>query len=170
MEIALLLLVLIPAFGAVVGSIIGRDNEKDRDIFNTAITGLELVAVTMMYPIVKDGTIHMFFPSVMGTGLYLKLDMLRYIFVWFTAAVWFLTTLYSTQYLIRYENRNRYYMFYMMTLSATVGLFLSENLLNLFTFSKSCHLHPIFLSFMMRIDLHTGRGFLTSVWLLLAVL
>lgn len=134
MEIALLLLILIPAFGAVIGSIIGRDNEKDRDIFNTAITGLELVAVTMMYPMVKDGTIHMFFPSVMGTGLYLKLDMLRYIFVWFTAAVWFLTTLYSTQYLIRYENRNRYYMFYMLTLSSTVGLFLSENLLNLFTF------------------------------------
>jgi len=134
MEIALLLLVLIPAFGAVVGSIIGRDNEKDRDIFNIAITGLELVAVTMMFPIVKESTIHLFFPNVMGTGMYLKLDMLRYIFVWFTAAVWFLTTLYSTQYLIRYENRNRYYMFYMLTLSATIGLFLSENLLNLFTF------------------------------------
>lgn len=70
----------------------------------------------------------------MGTGMYLKLDMLRYIFVWFTAAVWFMTTLYSTQYLIKYENRNRYYMFYMLTLSSTIGLFLSENLLNLFTF------------------------------------
>ncbi len=66
--------------------------------------------------------------------MYLKLDMLRYIFVWFTAAVWFMTTLYSTQYLIKYENRNRYYMFYMLTLSSTIGLFLSENLLNLFTF------------------------------------
>ncbi len=61
MEIALLLLVLIPAFGALVGSIIGRDNEKDRDIFNIAITGLELVAVTMMFPIVKESTIHLFF-------------------------------------------------------------------------------------------------------------
>jgi len=134
MEIALLLLVLIPAFGALVGSIIGRDNEKDRDIFNIAITGLELVAVTMMFPIVKDRTIHLVLSNVMGTGMYLKLDMLRFIFVWFTAAVWFLTTLYSTQYLIKYENRNRYYMFYMLTLSSTVGLFLSENLLNLFTF------------------------------------
>ncbi len=134
MEIALLLLVLIPAFGALVGSIIGRDNESDRDVFNIAITGLELVAITMMFPIVQESTIHLFLPNVMGTGMYLKLDMFRYIFVWFTAAVWFLTTLYSTQYLIKYENRNRYYMFYMMTLSATVGLFLSENLLNLFTF------------------------------------
>lgn len=134
MEIALLLLILIPAFGAAIGSIIGRDHEKDRDIFNIAITGLELVAVTMMFPIVKENTIHLFFPNVMGTGMYLKLDMLRYIFVWFTAAVWFMTTLYSTQYLIKYRNRNRYYMFYMLTLSSTIGLFLSENLLNLFTF------------------------------------
>ncbi len=134
MEIALLLLVLIPAFGAVVGSIIGKDNEKDRDVFNIAITGLELVAITMMYPIVSEQTMHLAFEEVLGTGLYLKLDMLRFIFIWFTAAVWFLTTLYSTQYLIRYENRNRYYMFYMLTLSATIGLFLSENLLNLFTF------------------------------------
>ncbi len=134
MEIALLLLILIPAFGAVVGSIIGRDNEKDRDVFNIAITGLELVVITMMYPIVHEHTMHLAFSEVLGTGLYLKLDILRFIFIWFTAAVWFLTTLYSTQYLIRYENRNRYYMFYMLTLSATIGLFLSENLLNLFTF------------------------------------
>lgn len=134
MEIALLLLVLIPAFGALIGSVIGRDNERDRDVFNMAITGLELLVVTLMFPMVQASTIHYIVPDVMGTGMYLKLDMLRYIFVWFTAAVWFLTTLYSTQYLIRYENRNRYYMFYMLTLSATVGLFLSENLLNLFTF------------------------------------
>ena len=134
MEIALLLLVLIPAFGAAIGSMIGRDNERDRDVFNIAITGLELLVVTIMFPFVRESTIHLILPDVMGTGMYLKLDMLRYIFVWFTAAVWFLTTLYSTQYLIKYENRNRYYMFYMLTLSATIGLFLSENLLNLFTF------------------------------------
>ncbi len=134
MEMALLLLVLIPAISAFISWIIGRDNERDRDIFNIAITALELIVITMMFPIVRNQSIDLVISDVMGTGMYLKLDMLRYIFVWFTILIWFLTTLYSTQYLIRYENRNRYYLFFMLTLSPTIGVFLSENLLNLFTF------------------------------------
>lgn len=134
MGIILIALVAIPLIGGVVGWILGRQSERDRDIFNVAITGLECLVITLLFPFVKESTIHFIMPKVMGTGMYLKLDMLRYMFVWFSAVIWFLATIYSTQYLIRYENRNRYYLFYMLTLSATVGVFLSENLLNLFTF------------------------------------
>lgn len=90
--------------------------------------------VIMMYPSVSKQPIEIFIPHVMGIGLYLKMDMMRYIFVFLTCFIWFLTTIYSTQYLIKHNHRNRYYAFFMLTLSSTVGIFISENILNLFTF------------------------------------
>lgn len=117
-----------------IGYALGRKNEKYRDIFNIAMTGLLFVVVTMLYKYVVVNPIEVSIPYVMGTGMHLKLDMFRYVFVWLTAMVWFLTTLYSTQYLINYKNRNRYYLFFMLTLSSTMGIFISENFLNLFTF------------------------------------
>jgi len=130
----LLIVLILPIVGSILGFIIGRKNERRRDVLNIIITGLELVMVTFLYGAVVSGNIELFIPDIMGIGLYLKLDMFRYIFIWITSLIWFLTTLYSTQYLIRYKNRNRYYAFFMMTLSSTLGIFMSENLLNLFTF------------------------------------
>ncbi|QEK13419.1 NADH dehydrogenase [Crassaminicella thermophila] len=133
-KITLLVILLLPAAAAIVGYMIGRKNEKNRDTLNIIITGVELLLVTSLYKEAMAGPIKLFIPDIMGTGMYLKLDAFRYIFVWISTFIWFLTTMYSTQYLIRYKNRNRYYAFFMLTLASTVGIFLSENILNLFTF------------------------------------
>ncbi|MFZ5968688.1 MAG: complex I subunit 5 family protein [Bacillota bacterium] len=135
MEKTLLLTVLLlPLFGALISYILGMKARRYRDPFNMIMTGGVFAIVTYMYTIVKHGTVEVFIPDIMVTGLYLKLDMFRYIFVWLTCFIWFLTTIYSTQYLIKYKNRNRYYAFFMLTLGSTIGVFLSENILNLFTF------------------------------------
>jgi hydrogenase-4 component B len=113
---------------------IGRKSESFRNLFNVIMTGMLFLVVTILYKPVSRNAIELFIPDIMGTGLYLKLDIFRYIFVWITVFIWFLTTIYSTRYLIKYKNRNRYYAFFMLTLSSTIGIFLSEHLLNLFTF------------------------------------
>lgn len=133
-QIALLIILLLPAIAAIFGYVIGKKSEKNRDIFNIIVTGIEFFIVTLLYKEVVVAPIKLFIPDVMGIGMYLKLDIFRYIFVWISAFIWFLTTVYSTQYLIRHKNRNRYYAFFMLTLASTVGIFLSENILNLFTF------------------------------------
>ncbi|QXM06900.1 complex I subunit 5 family protein [Crassaminicella indica] len=131
---ALLIILLLPGISALIGWILGRKNEGYRDAFNVLMTGVEFLLVILLYQRVLKEPIILFIPDIMGIGLYLKLDAFRYIFVLITTFVWFLTTMYSTQYLIRYKNRNRYYAFFMLTLASTVGIFLSENILNLFTF------------------------------------
>ncbi|KNF10008.1 formate hydrogenlyase subunit 3/multisubunit Na+/H+ antiporter, MnhD subunit [Gottschalkia purinilytica] len=133
-KILLISIILIPIFGTIVGLLLGRKNEKYRNIFNILTCGIELLIVSALYKPVFSGGIEFVYPNIMATGLYLKLDPLRYIFVWMTIFAWFLTLIYSTQYLIKYKNRNRYYSFFMLTLSSTLGVFLSENILNLFTF------------------------------------
>jgi hydrogenase-4 component B len=132
--IYLLFILLFPFFCSFIGFAIGRKNEKYRDVFNTIMTAIVLLVTTMLYKYVALQPIEVYVPHIMGTGLHLKLDMFRYVFVWLTAMIWFLTTLYSSHYLLSHRNRNRYYLFFMLTLASTIGIFISENFLNLFTF------------------------------------
>ncbi|MBU3189292.1 complex I subunit 5 family protein [Clostridium bowmanii] len=130
----LLFILLFPLIGSFIGYTIGKSNEKYRDIFNIVMTAIVFLVTTILYKYVVVQPIEISIPNVMGTGLHLKLDMFRYVFVCLTTMIWFLTTLYSTQYLINHKNRNRYYLFFMLTLASTIGIFISENFLNLFTF------------------------------------
>ena len=130
----LLVILLLPMIGSLIGFIIGRKSEKYRDTFNIVLTGVELLIVSLLFKKVAIEPVQIFIPDIMGIGLSLKLDVFRYLFIWVTSFIWFLTTIYSTQYLIKYKNRNRYYAFFMLTLGSTIGIFLSENLINLFTF------------------------------------
>ena len=47
-------------------------------------------------------------PYIMGTGLQLKLDMFRYVFVLLTSFIWFMSTIYSTQFHLRnyFQSKN----------------------------------------------------------------
>jgi len=130
----LLFILLFPFISSFIGYGIGRKNEKLRDVFNVIMTVTVLLVATLLYKYVVIHPIEVSVPYIMGTGLHFKLDMFRYVFLWLTAMIWFLTTLYSTQYLTNHKNRNRYYLFFMLTLASTIGIFISENLLNLFTF------------------------------------
>ncbi len=133
-KINLLSILIMPFISSLVGYFIGKYNEKYRDIYNICFVSIELILITSLYKLVAQNPISIVIPDIMGTGLYLRLDMFRYIFIWVTVFIWFLVTIYSTHYLVKYKNRNRYYSFFMLTLGSTIGIFLSENLLNLFTF------------------------------------
>lgn len=132
--LGLLGILLLPGLGSILSLLVGKKSEKLRDIINIVITGLVFIFVSLLYIPVCKNTIELYIPHIMGIGLYLKLDLFRYVFVWITALIWFMTTIYSIKYLLKSKNRNRYYSIWMLTLSSTIGIFLSENLLNLFTF------------------------------------
>jgi len=133
-KIVLLYIIIIPLIGSSISYFAGKKNEKLRDILNIIMTGANLLLITSLYTSVMYEKAEVFIPNIMGMGLYLKLDMFRFIFVWLTALIWFLITIYSTQYLLSYKNKNRYYLFFMITYWSTLGIFISNNIINLFTF------------------------------------
>lgn len=135
--IYMLIILILPFVASFIGFYIGKRSEKSRDVFNVLFTAVEFLLVIMMYPALKVGPIEYSVPNIMGTGMHLKIDILRYAMLFITALVWLLTTMYSTQYLIKYKNRNRYYLFFMLTYATTMGMFMSANLLNLFTFFEA---------------------------------
>ncbi len=130
----LIFIMIFPFIGSFIGFALGKKDERYRKIFNIIMTGSTFAAVAYLYKYVALAPVEISVPYIMGTGLHLKLDVFRYIFVCITSFVWFLVTIYAIQYLTSYKNRNRYYLFFMLTLWSTIGIFVSENLLNLFTF------------------------------------
>ena len=130
MELILLLLVIMPA----IGLWLGRKHYKLRNYFYILLTIVEFGLTMYMFPYVMEHEIRVIIPEVMGTGIDLKIDMLRYIFLWLTSLIFMLSTMYSTQYIKTYNHINRYYAFLMLTLASTMGMFMSENILNMFTF------------------------------------
>ncbi|SHJ01331.1 Formate hydrogenlyase subunit 3/Multisubunit Na+/H+ antiporter, MnhD subunit [Dethiosulfatibacter aminovorans DSM 17477] len=134
MEKLLLFILLFPFIGSVVTSVLGYRNNNIRNFLNIVITLINLIVIIYMYPMVIEAPVEYTIPYVMGTGLHLKMDIFRYMFVFITAFVWFIINVYSSQYLINYIHRNRYYLFFMITYASTIGVFISENLVNLFTF------------------------------------
>ena len=69
-----------------------------------------------------------------GLGISLKLDGFRIIYGLVAAFMWAMTTIFSREYMEHYPRTNRYYFFFLVTLGATVGVFLSADLFTTFLF------------------------------------
>jgi formate hydrogenlyase subunit 3/multisubunit Na+/H+ antiporter MnhD subunit len=119
---------------------LGYRGKQIRDAFNVLATSIVLLMIIMLYPEVSQGTLEYSVPDIMGTGLHLKVDMLRYAMLVISGLAWFLAIMFSTQYIVKYRHRNRFYMFFMMTYGFTLGVFMSDNILNLFTFFEGMSL------------------------------
>jgi hydrogenase-4 component B len=61
-------------------------------------------------------------------------DGFRAMYAMIAAFMWFMSTLFSKEYFAHYRNRNRYYLFLLLTLGATEGVFLSADFYTTFIF------------------------------------
>lgn len=130
-------LVFLPAAGAAASYLTGRKNKKYRDYCVSGITVLEFVlAVTLLFQYLSGGgTENMTEMSgVCGMGLSFAVDGFRAVYVCIAAFMWMGTSLFSIEYFGHYRNRNRYYLFQLITLGATEAIFLSADLYTTFVF------------------------------------
>lgn len=93
--------------------------------------GLMLWAVSAY---VRQGELQFLLEGFCMKGMYLKLDGFRVLYGCIAALMWMMTGLFSRDYFQHYRNRNRYYFFYLLTLGATMGVFLSGDLYTTFLF------------------------------------
>lgn len=73
-------------------------------------------------------------PAVCGFGLHFRMDGLRLIYALIAAFMWAMTTLQSGEYFAGHEHVSRFYLFLLWTLGATMGVFLSADLMTMFLF------------------------------------
>ena len=131
MNVLLLSLVFGPMLMAFVCWLAGRRSKPLRDLL-ACLTGgaaFVLAAVTAAMP---GAEAHV--GQVCALGLSLELDGFRKVYVLVIALMWMMTLLLSRDYFAHYHNRNRYYFFNLMTLGATLGVFLAADLFTAFIF------------------------------------
>lgn len=121
--------------GAVVCYLLGRKNKMVRDYFAVALTAAEFLLFLLLSPRVYGGEVLTYsLEGFCARGLFLKLDGFRFLYGTVASFMWMMTTLFSREYFKHYRNRNRYYLFLLLTMGATVGVFLSDDLYTTFIF------------------------------------
>ena len=131
----LMFLVFFPFAAGLVSYLIGRSSKKARDIFVIIVTAIEFAVAICLIASVSD-TNNFHWHAFAGLGVHLRGDGFRTMMAILAGFIWFFTTIISKEYFNKLEsrNRNRYYMFALWTLGATMGIFLSSNLYTTFIF------------------------------------
>ncbi len=136
MSILLGFMVFFPAVSAIISYLAGRVNKNVRDYLADVVTGIEfgVSLFFVLFTIQKGETVVCDIPEVCGMGLHFVLDGFRALYGCIAAFMWFASTLFSREYFASYRNRNRYYLFLLLTLGATMGVFLSADFYTTFIF------------------------------------
>lgn len=102
------------------------------NIFNAAFKVI-LVAVLVM-GVFRGNTYTFEFPLFLGFDIVFNADRMSLLFVGLSAVLWLVTTIYAIGYLKGAENQSRFFGFFSLCVSATVGIALSGNLFTLLVF------------------------------------
>lgn len=129
------LLVFMPMAGAFVSYLVGRYSKSGRD---NVVSFLAIVEFCLSLKLVIDGQSMadrlIYVPEICGMGLTFTVDGFRVLYATIACFMWAMTAIFSREYFAHYRNRNRYYLFQLITLGATVGIFLSADLYTTFIF------------------------------------
>ena len=131
-EYLIAILVFYPMIGAILSYLIGRSNKDARNYFADFVVTTEFLG--MLYAAVKMQGASLMLADICGMGLHFVIDGFRGIYGCVAALMWMMTIIFSREYFGHYRNRNRYYLFQLVTLGATIGVFLSANLYTTFVF------------------------------------
>ena len=130
------IIVFLPMISAIISYLIGRKSKAGRNIFVQIVSVVELIFfVAVMVSFISTGNIEIFkLSKFCGMSLNFELDGFRVLYGCIAAFMWAMTALFSGEYFGHYRNRNRYYLFFLLTLGATEGVLLSGDLFTTFVF------------------------------------
>ena len=135
MDILIYSIVFFPMAAALLSYLLGRKTKPGRDLFVRLAVGLEFVLTLLLFvSAARSEGILTVLPGVCGFGLRFTTDGFRCIYAVIAALMWLVTGLFSPEYFAHYRNRNRYYLFLLITLGATEAVFLSADLYTTFVF------------------------------------
>ncbi len=130
-----LLIVLSSLLVALVIFVLPEDRSKTRTTLNLGGAALKIVLVGIMVWGVFNG--HHYetrLPLLPGLDLVLRADALSMLFVALSAGLWMLTTVYAVGYLEDSPHRSRFFGFFSLCVTATVGVALAGNLITFLLF------------------------------------
>ena len=132
----LLFVIFFPMLWACVSFSIGRKDKALRDSIVIFGCLIELGICALLFMLALAGRkVEATLPLLCNMGLHFRMDGFRAMYLLIGAFMWAMTSMLSREYFSNhYHNRNRYYFFFLFTLGATLGVFLSRDLFTTFIF------------------------------------
>lgn len=133
-------IIFLPMLAAIVSCGIERIHKGGTSRFADFITAITFLLCGML--IGKPYTSFLEIPYVCGLGLHFQTDSFRALYGTIAAFMWFMSTLFSGEYFARHKQMSpdhdhhtgRYYIFLLITLAATEGVFFSADFFTTFVF------------------------------------
>lgn len=129
------LLLIIPLAGILLSCIAASYSERMRDhIYRWELVLVFSLALSAFVCCLQDNEQILRLPGICDMGLNLRMDGFRSLYALVASFMWLMTGLMSGEYFAHYKNRTRYYLFNQITLFATLGVFMSDDLMTTFIF------------------------------------
>jgi len=130
-----LAVVMVSAVAGVAIFVAGEDRQRLRTTLNLLAAVAKLVLVGWMAVFVVAGQAPEFrFALLPGLDLVLRADGFSMLFATLSATLWLVTTVYAVAYLERGADRARFFGFFSLCVTATMGIAMAGNLLTFFVF------------------------------------
>lgn len=136
----LALLVFYPFLGGLLAWLVGRKAECGflRDVLADFVVITEFAVMLAVLICFGSGdgaaVMNCCIPGVCGFGLFFVMDGFRLIYGTVACLMWMMTAILSREYFRHHENQTRFYVFFLLTFGATMGVFLSADLYTTFIF------------------------------------
>ena len=128
-------LVFFPFLGGLLAAVAGKKHADYRDFLADIVVVFEFLTAFGLFSIQSfAGEATFAIDGICGMGLHFRADGFRLIYALVAAFMWLMTTLLSREYCRGHANTNRFYLFLLLTLGATMGVFLSADLFTTFIF------------------------------------
>lgn len=125
-------LVALPLAAAVPSFVLSLKNKHGGIYLMSVISLLVTIAAAFLFASGQDAVFSL--DGVVGFSLTLKADGFRKLYALIASLMWLMTSLFSIQYLDHGHAQGRYSLFTLLTLGATLGVFLSDDLITAFLF------------------------------------
>lgn len=162
-------LAVIVSLAAVVPIVVFRSRPNVREAWSFLAGGLKLILVVSMVPFVLNGgTIEYTVASVLpALAIRLRVDALGLLFALVSSSLWIVTTAYSIGYMrgLNEHSQTRYFAFFAIALSSTIGVAFSANLFTMYLFYEMLSLatYPLVTHHQDGEARASGRRYLTYI-------
>ena len=134
MDRFLLFPVFFPMLAGLFAFQLGRWQEKARDMFVLSATAMELLLVLTIWTNPELSQASVAVEGFCALGIRFQAGGFHTLMALLTAAGWLAASVFCREYMVHVRKRNRFYFFWMLTLGATMGVFLSADLFTAFVF------------------------------------
>lgn len=133
-NVFILLAVLLPWVSGLIIWIAGKRFKNYGSFISVIISLNVLISAVCLYPIVYYGNVSVEIKGFFMGDVLFRITPLGYVFILLTALVWLAASILSISYMGDSYRKSRFYCFFLLTLGSTLGVFLSGDMIALFTF------------------------------------